>query len=264
MNILTDIVTYPKTHHIDGSKFRFSHGLKKGLEELKRIKLFEGKKVKLLIEEKMDGSQLGIFFKGPTEPVFYSRGSIIEASDEFSLAKQWVYSNIEKLWELLGQRFILFGEWLYLKHTIFYDALPAYFMEYDVYDRRVEQFLSTEARQSLFRGHDYIHSVRVIAHQVFDNASELEALVGASAFISSESLARLKANVEGVASVDSGRVLEETDLTGLMEGLYIKVEKDSYVQERYKYIRYEFLSKILSSNTHWRARVQVTNAVKNL
>ena len=40
-----------------------------------------------------------------------------------------------QLWPRLGDRYVLYGEWLYAKHTVFYDALPHYFCEFDVLDR---------------------------------------------------------------------------------------------------------------------------------
>ena len=61
--------------------------------------------------------------------------------------KDWAYQFIGELWDLLGVRYVLFGEWLYLKHTIIYDRLPNYLMEYDVYDREERRFLSTKRRR---------------------------------------------------------------------------------------------------------------------
>ncbi len=46
----------------------------------------------------------------------------------------------------------MYGEWLYAKHTVFYDNLPHYFMEFDVLDRLTRAFLSTTARRELLTG----------------------------------------------------------------------------------------------------------------
>ena len=37
---------------------------------------------------------------------------------------------------MLGDRFILFGEWLYARHSVHYRRLPHYFFEFDVYDKQ--------------------------------------------------------------------------------------------------------------------------------
>jgi RNA ligase len=50
---------------------------------------------------------------------------------------------------VLGDRYVLYGEWLYAKHTVFYNALPHYFLEYDVLDLHTQQFLSTQVRRVL-------------------------------------------------------------------------------------------------------------------
>ncbi len=41
-----------------------------------------------------------------------------------------------QLYELLKDRYIMYGEWLYAKHTVFYDNLTHYFMEFDIYDKK--------------------------------------------------------------------------------------------------------------------------------
>lgn len=41
----------------------------------------------------------------------------------------------DRLYEVLGRRYVMYGEWMYAKHTIYYDLLPHYYMEFDVLDR---------------------------------------------------------------------------------------------------------------------------------
>jgi hypothetical protein len=48
-----------------------------------------------------------------------------------------------------------------------------------------------------------------------------------------------------------------------MEGLYIKVEEDGIVQERYKYVRASFLTTILQSETHWLNRPIIPNQLRS-
>ena len=39
------------------------------------------------------------------------------------------------LFEILSEKFILFGEWCYAQHSIFYDRLPDWFLGFDIYDK---------------------------------------------------------------------------------------------------------------------------------
>jgi hypothetical protein len=55
------------------------------------------------------------------------------------------------------------------------------------------------------------------------------------------------------------RVFRETDLTGLMEGLYIKVEQGDRVVDRLKFVRADFLAIVDQSGSHWQDRRLVRN-----
>lgn len=53
--------------------------------------------------------------------------------------------------------------------------------------------------------------------------------------------------------------LSQTDLSGIMEGIYIKVEDGDYVTDRLKYVRTTFLNTILDSESHWMNRPLIPN-----
>ena len=42
----------------------------------------------------------------------------------------------DSLYEILDQDTILFGEWLYAKHSISYNNLPDYFLAFDLYNKK--------------------------------------------------------------------------------------------------------------------------------
>ena len=54
-------------------------------------------------------------------------------------------------------------------------------------------------------------------------------------------------------------VKRQTDMSDLMEGLYIKAEEDGLVKDRFKYVRSTFLNTILDSETHWLNRPVIPN-----
>ena len=55
----------------------------------------------------------------------------------------------QAFFEVLGTRYVMYDEWVYAKHTVFYDKLPHYFLEFDVLDRQTGRFLDTPSRCEL-------------------------------------------------------------------------------------------------------------------
>ncbi|NYC95482.1 hypothetical protein [Clostridium acetobutylicum] len=55
---------------------------------------------------------------------------------------------------------------------------------------------------------------------------------------------------------------KQTDLSDLMEGIYIKLEDEDYVLSRMKYVRASFLNTIMDSETHWISRPIIPNRLK--
>ncbi|MCP4687881.1 MAG: RNA ligase family protein, partial [Desulfobacterales bacterium] len=178
----------------------------------------------------------------------------------FSLFKRWAHSISAPLRRALGRRFVLYGEWLYAKHTVFYDLLPHYFMEFDVFDKENGLFLSTGRRRELLADVPLV-PVRVLREGTFKTLKELTSLIGGSAFISEGHLTRLhESAVE--KGLDGERVLRETDGSTDMEGLYVKVENNGVVEERYKYVRVEFLGAVERAEGHWLNRPIIPNRLK--
>jgi len=60
-------------------------------------------------------------------------------------------------------------------------------------------------------------------------------------------------------NLNTDKIFNETDMSGLMEGLYIKVEEDGIVKERYKFVRHGFLQVVSDSETHWIDRPIIPN-----
>lgn len=152
----------------------------------------------------------------------------------------------------------MYGEWLYAKHTVFYDSLPHYFMEFDIFDKEEEKFFSTRKRREFLREASFISSVRVLDRGYYNSSEEIANWVGASLFISEEREQNflLQCRKGGVEPETARR---QTDLTGIMEGIYIKVEEGDYVIDRLKYVRTSFLNRILDSESHWMNRPMVAN-----
>lgn len=251
---------YPRTRHIRGS--RFQHGD----DDLEAVPWKELMGKHLIVEEKMDGANCGISFSDKGELQLQSRGHYLRGGPRekhFNLLKQWASSRQEELFCALEDRYVMYGEWLYAKHTYFYDALPHYFMEFDVLDLRTNEFLDTDERHKLLN-HTYnawatVCPVLALAEGTFKTLKDLELLIGRSRFITTE---HRHANLE-IAAKDAGvdpiLALKHTDMSPEMEGLYVKWEEDGVVKGRYKFVRGSFTSAIMDQEQHWHDRPIIQN-----
>ena len=203
---------------------------------------------------------MGLSFDEKGKLWLQSRGHYLSGGvreKHFNLFKQWAHSQAGPLRQVLGNRHVLFGEWLYAKHTIFYDVLPHYFHEFDVYDRQADCFLATEQRRQLLDGLPLV-SVPVLWQGTAHRLDNLTALVGPSLYKGPAWRQRLT-ELCGERGLDAARIWKETDLSDLMEGLYVKVEESGKVVGRYKWIRASFLTAVRDSGTHWLKRPLVPN-----
>lgn len=249
-----DIKKYPRTPHVEGSR------LQKGDEDLSQIPFESIKNKYLVIEEKVDGANTAISFNDKKELLLQSRGHYLTGGyreRHYNFLKQWASIHQDKLYDVLGTRYIMYGEWLYAKHTVYYDALPHYFLEFDIYDKEQEIFLNTKKRRELIKDLP-VYSVPVLGEGKFNSMEEIVSYLGNSHYITKNHLENL-INTSKKLNLDPDRQLKETDNSMLMEGIYIKVEDDNQVKERMKYVRYTFLQTVEESETHWLDRPIVPN-----
>ena len=248
------LLKYPRTQHIQGSR------LQPGDEDLDSVHFAEIAGRNLVIEEKMDGANSAISFDEDQKLCLQSRGHYLtggEREKHFDLFKVWANTYAAQLWEILGARYIAYGEWLYAKHTVFYDRLPHYWLEFDVYDRESATFLSTEKRAKLFRN-SAITQVQVIFSGIVSRQSDLPKLLGHSNFIGSSHLQKLR-ELSLNQNLPYEKVLKETDQSAIMEGLYIKEEDETSVTGRFKFVRASFLTSVQQSESHWLNRPIIPN-----
>lgn len=254
---MEQIFKYPRTRHIEGSGLQAD-------DDPVTAPWAELAGRHLVVEEKMDGANCGVSFGPDGRLRLQSRGHYLSGGPrerQFGLLKGWAAAHAAGLWELLGDRYVLYGEWCYGKHSIFYTELPHYLLEFDILDTRDGTFLSTDRRAELLRGAPFVASVRVLHAGPVRSLVALQALVGPSRFISADHRAQL-ADAAAEAGLDPAQSLAETDPSGLMEGLYIKVEEGGAVAGRYKYVRRGFLQTVLDSGSHWMERPLLPNRLR--
>ena len=248
------IIKYPRTPHLEGSRLQI------GDEDLSQIPFSTIAGRHLAVEEKIDGANSAISFSRDGQLLLQSRGHYLTGGyreKHYQLFKQWAGVHREALWQALGSRYIMYGEWMYAKHSIFYDALPHYFMEFDILDRETGRFLDTPSRRAV-TAHLPVASVPVLAQGCFRRREELLRLLGPSCYITPAHRTRLREQALA-QGLDADRVLRETDASRTMEGLYIKVEENGEVVERVKFVRQSFLQTVEASGTHWLERPIVPN-----
>lgn len=252
------ILKYPRTHHIEGSR------LQQGDEDLQSVRFASIKNRFVVVEEKMDGANSAISFDADGQLLLQSRGHFLTGGPgekHFNLFKSWANVHCNTLKDLLGKRYIAYGEWVYAKHTIFYDLLPHYWLEFDVFDKETSSFLSTRERRKLFEGAPIV-SVPVLFSGHLRSLKQMHDFVTRSTCISDSHMEKLR-NVCEASQLDAQKTADETDYSTDMEGLYLKVEEDSAVSERYKFIRHSFLTRVLQSGSHWLNRPIVPNQLRS-
>ncbi|GAA5195472.1 RNA ligase family protein [Rugosimonospora acidiphila] len=248
------LLKYPRTPHLQGSR------LQPGDQDLAAVPFAQLAGRFLVVEEKLDGANAAISFTADGELRLQSRGHYLSGGPrerQFAPFKAWAATVAHALWPRLSDRYVLYGEWLYAKHTVFYDALPHYFCEFDVFDRRTAEFLSTQRRRELLAGAP-VRSVPVLRTGAFTDLGQLVALVGPSTCRTQGWRAAL-VEAAGASGADPDRVVAETDRSDDMEGLYLKLEEDGRVVGRYKWVRSGFLTTVLDSGSHWLDRTIVPN-----
>ena len=252
-----EIIKYPRTQHLEGSR------LQQGDEDLSQIPFKNIKGKYLVIEEKIDGANTAISFDDEGNLLLQSRGHYLTGGyreRHYNLLKQWASIHKDEFYKVLGSRYIMYGEWLYAKHSIYYDMLPHYFLEFDVYDRENKVFLSTTARQNLLKDLP-IASVPILATGKFDRIEDILKYLQESNYISDDYANNLLVTANNL-NLDFEKIKLETEMSKMMEGLYIKVESENTVLERLKYVRYSFLQTIISSETHWLDRPIIPNKLQ--
>jgi hypothetical protein len=245
---------YPRTRHLEGSR------LQPGDHDLEAVPFADLAGRYVVVEEKLDGANAAVSFDASRALRLQSRGHYLSGGVRekyFDLFKTWAAAHTAALGRALGDRYILYGEWLYAKHTIFYDRLPHYFLEFDILDTVVGDFLSTERRRALL-GDRPVASVPVLWSGQARTEAELVELIGPSRYKSEQWREVLEAGCRA-RGLDAERIGRESDPTDLMEGLYIKVEEEGRVIGRYKYIRASFLTRVLDSGSHWLTRPILPN-----
>lgn len=181
----------------------------------------------VVVEEKVDGANLGISFDGNGNLLVQNRGNLIErgTKGQFALLWAWLTERESALFDALENGLILFGEWCYARHSIHYTRLPDWFLAFDIFDKREKRFLNTTKRDEIV-SKLHLATVPKVDRGAF-RLSEVSQLIGASSLYN-----------------------------GPMEGIYLRQESESWLIQRAKVVRAEFVQQI---GEHWSKQPLVPN-----
>ena len=210
-----DFIKFPSTPHLavlPGVSIRED----KVLDEEQRKEFLSHK---LIVEEKIDGANLGISFDGVGNLLLQNRGSYLDKpfTAQWKKLPDWLQLKSDILFDALEDQLILFGEWCYARHSVSYNKLPSWFLGFDILEKKTRNFWPVNKRNSLLKKTD-IASVPLLANGHF-SFPELEELLTCSK-LSSEPA----------------------------EGIYLRYERDGRLASRAKLVRPAFIQAVTE---HW-------------
>lgn len=177
----------------------------------------------LVIEEKMDGANLGISVGKDEQLQFQNRGNRLQdrLNGQWERLRNWAAIHHSVIQRHLAMGLILFGEWCYARHSVAYDRLPDWFLGFDVFDTTTQRFWSTRRRNELLAALN-IQAVPTIAEGRF-------------------TLSQLSSFLELPGAYTSEQ----------REGLYLRAEDADWLTARAKLVRPTFTQQIAE---HWMSR----------
>lgn len=171
------------------------------------------------VEEKVDGANLGISFDADGNIRAQNRGAYLylPGSGQWKKLGEWLALHTDTFFKHLSDRYILFGEWCYARHSIFYDCLPDWFLGFDIYDREAGRFLAT-ARRDWLLAEMHISKVPGLACGQYTYP-------------------------------DIQKLLSQSKLTDqLAEGIYLRIDHGDWLEQRAKLVRSAFIQAV---EQHW-------------
>lgn len=252
------MLKYPRTPHLEGSR------LQAGDEDSDQVPYSKLKGHYLVIEEKLDGANSGISFNDAGDLLLQSRGHYLAGGGreaQFSTLKRWAAAHESSFLERFEDRYVVYGETMSKLHSVPYDHLPHIFLEFDIWDRAQNAFLSTKRRRELLSGLPIV-SVPVLYEGVAPaRLRDVLALVRPSLAKSTDWRAgfELNASRAGVSAEGAWKIADPSDKS---EGLYIKVETDEHTVGRLKWVRHDFVQAILEGGKHHSEQPYIANSLR--
>lgn len=182
----------------------------------------------VVVEEKMDGANLGFSLSPEGELLIQNRGHYLHQpfTGQFARLPDWLVVHADLLVEVLfhyaDNNLMLFGEWCAARHSLDYKSLPDWFLLFDVYERRTGRFWSSLRRNGL-------------AHE-----------------LSFATVPQLTQGKYGVPQLKDMLCSQTSQFRqGVLEGVVIRSESANWCKARAKLVRPDFTQTI---DEHWSRR----------
>ncbi len=234
------IEKFPRTHHLFA------------LQTLNRDDLLHEKtdqfyKCPVTCEEKIDGSNIGFSLHpdNPSKIVVQNRSHYVtkDSHSQFKALDQWMQEHYDELMTVLQLGYLIFGEWMYAKHSILYDQLPGYFIAFDLFESRTKQYLSVAKRNQILQQYTTIPIIHpIVSNQVISTKQAYTQLLETNSFYCKP----IKTN----NNVKYQKV----------EGIYIRIDEGDYLKQRTKIVRSDFIQTI-EEGEHWSGREMIKNQI---
>jgi len=199
---------------------------------------FDGQTM-VTVEEKVDGANCGISLSAEYEVRFQNRAKYVTSAyaSQWKGLDAWKEEHASEICTLLEPEVeILFGEWCLARHSMPYTHLPAYFVAFDIYNKREGRFCSAAERDRRLSGLN-IPVVPHVTQRAFNSVDELTQLM------------QQKSNY----------------YNGPMEGIYLRVDEppergNLWLLRRGKIVQPGFLQ-VIEEDGHWIHKDLVKNGV---
>lgn len=175
----------------------------------------------LFIEEKLDGANIGIRINKDYKIIVQNRSHYVDSSyhPQFKLLDKWISEHSGDLFDILEiENEILFGEWLYMCHSIHYTKLPDYFIAFDIFNSKSNKFLSRNKLEDRLKGTN-IKIIPLLSKKKVTRTELIELLKIKSAYYD-----------------------------GFVEGLYLRICDENRTLNRGKIVRADFIN---NQAKHW-------------
>jgi ATP-dependent RNA circularization protein (DNA/RNA ligase family) len=218
---MTDFFRFPTTPHLAWLSADVALRGDKLLSPSEVEELLSGE---VVVEEKVDGANLGISLAPDGELRIQNRGQYIAAPfhGQFAQLPAWLAQHGSHLGDAIPQDIVVFGEWCAAKHSLRYDMLPDWFLVFDVYHHAERNFWSSGRRD------------------------EIAARLGLSTV---PRIFRGKTDLAALTQFLDDRM--STFRAGPMEGIIVRSESTSVCMRRAKLVRGDFTQAI---GEHWSRR----------
>lgn len=219
------LIKFPRTRHLMNLGAMARDDLLMSKTDIKNM--LDGE---ITVEEKIDGANLGFRLSSDGKIMAQNRSHYVSSSyhPQFKKLDQWIESHKFDLIDILSRgNYIIYGEWLYSKHSINYTNLPDYFIMFDLYDIDTKSFFSR----------DYIEQL-----------------------LESKDISLVPLMFKGKTNLDNLKKLVHTKsqfYEGMVEGVYVRSFESNKVKYRGKIVRSDFIC----GDEHWTKGKQILNTI---